>query len=134
MALLRSLLRATCEGAVKPGMVVTDYSGMSDSGSEGSNPERRYPRVPCAVSVLFQAGKVCGHAQLADLTPDGVRVLSTLQPEGGDAVRIRFETPEGQKVELTGSVVWSKAFEFGVHIDWNNEAYLSFVESLSSLD
>ncbi len=71
---------------------------------------------------------------LADLTPDGVRVLSALRPERGDAVRIRFETPEGQKVELTGSVVWSKAWEFGVRIDRNNEAYLSFVEILNSLD
>ncbi len=75
-----------------------------------------------------------GHAQLADLTPDGVRVLSTLQPEGGDAVRIRFETPEGQKVELTGGVVWSKAMEFGVRIEVRDEAYVNFLESLSSLD
>ncbi len=107
---------------------------MSDSGAEGSNPERRYPRVPCAVSVLFQAGNVCGHAQLADLTPDGVRVRSPLQPERGNAVRISFKPPEGQKVELTGSVVWSAAVEFGVRIDNRDEAYLSFVETLSSLD
>ena len=44
------------------------------------------------------------------------------------------ETPEGQKVEQTGSVVWSTATEFGDHLDLGNEAYLSFVESLSSLD
>ena len=77
---------------------------------------------------------MCGQGHLADLATDGVRVLSALKTQLGDAVSIRFETPEGQKVELTGSVVWSKAFEFGVHIDWNNEAYLSFVETLSSLD
>ena len=108
---------------------------MSDSASEGSKPEpRRQTRVPCAVSILFQAGNVCGHAQLSDLTRDGVRVLSPPRPETGDGVRIRFETPEGQKVELSGSVVWSTAAEFGVRIDQNNEAYLSFVETLSSLD
>ena len=108
---------------------------MSDSASEGSNPERRRQRrVPCTVDVLFQAGMACGHAHLADLSPDGVCVRSVLQPERGDAVSIRFETPEGQKAALTGSVVWSKASEFGVRIDDRNEAYLSLVESLSSLD
>ncbi len=125
---------APTRSGVKLGTAVADLRGMSDSGAEGSNPERRYPRVSCAVSVLFQAGIVCGHAHLADLSPDGVRVLSALRQERGDGVRIRFETPEGQKVELTGSVVWSTAAEFGVSIDWNNEAYLSFVETLSSLD
>ena len=108
---------------------------MSDCASKGSNPERRrQPRVLCTVSVLFQAGNVCGHALLVDLTSDGVRVRSPLQPEAGNAVRVRFETPEGQKVELTGSVVWSAAMEFGVRIDNRNDAYLSFVEGLSSLD
>ena len=105
------------------------------SGSEGSRPERRcQARVPCSVSVLFQAGEECGQAQLTDLTPDGVCVRSTLQPEGGSTVRIRFETPEAEKVELTGSVAWGTAVEFGVRIDQSNEAYLSFVEILSSLD
>ncbi len=106
---------------------------MSDSASEGSNPERRrQPRVPCKVTVLLQAGNLYGSAHLADLTPDGVRVWSALQPERGNGVRIRFETPEGQKVELSGSVVWSTAAEFGVRIEQSNEAYLSFVEILSS--
>ncbi len=73
-------------------------------------------------------------AHLADLSPDGVHVLSALQPERRDAVRIRFETPEGQKVELTGSVIWSKDSEFGVRINDRNEAYQSLVETLSSLD
>ena len=77
---------------------------------------------------------MCGHAKLADLTRDGVRVLSPLRPETSDGVRIRFETPEGQKVELSGSVVWSTAAEFGVRIEQSNEAYLSFVEILSSAD
>ncbi len=108
---------------------------MSDSTSEGSNPERRrQPRVPCIAEVLFQVGKVCRYAHLADLSTEGVRVQSVLQPGEGDAVRIRFETPDGQKVELTGGVVWSTAVEFGVRIDNKDEAYLSFVESLSSLD
>ncbi len=108
---------------------------MSESESEGSNHERRrQPRVPCTVSVLLQAGSVCGQAQLADLTPDGVCVLSALQPERGGAVSIRFETPEGQKVELTGSVAWSTAAKFGLRIDKSNEAYLGLVEVLSSLD
>jgi hypothetical protein len=108
---------------------------MSDSASEGSIPEQRgQTRVRCAVSVLFQAGSVCGHAKLADLTRDGVRVLSPLRPERGDGVRIRFETPEGEKVELSGSVVWSTAAEFGVRIEQSNEAYLGFVEILSSPD
>ena len=108
---------------------------MGDSASEGPyRVQRRQARVACTVSVLFQAGNVCGHAQLADLTRDGVRVLSALQPDRADAVKIRFETPDGQKVELTGRVVWSTGVEFGVRIDQNNEAYLSFVETLSSLD
>ncbi len=108
---------------------------MSDSASEGSNPERRrQPRVACIVIVLLQAGNVRGHAHLKDLSPDGVHVLSDLQPERGDTVLIGFETPEGQKVGLTGSVVWSKDSEFGVRIDLRNEAYQSLVEILSSLD
>ncbi len=120
---------------VKLGTVAADLPGMSDSASEGSNPERRrQPRVPCIVTVLLQAGNLYGSAHLADLTPDGVRVFSALQPESGDAVRIRFETPEGQKAELAGSVVWTTAFEFGVRIDDRNEAYQSLVEILSSLD
>ena len=111
------------------GTVAADLHHMV-SGSEGER--RRQARVPCTVSVLFQAGEVCGHAQLTDLTPDGVCVRSVLQPEGGSTVRIRFETPEGEKVELTGRVAWSTAAEFGVRIDRNSEAYLSFVESSSS--
>ncbi len=108
---------------------------MSDSGSEGSNPERRRQiRVPRIAEVLFQTGRVRGFAHLADLNTEGVRIQSVLQPGEGDAVRIRFETPDGQKVELTGGVVWSTAVEFGVRIDNKDEAYLSFVESLSSLD
>ena len=75
---------------------------------------------------------MCGHAHLADLTREGVCVRSALQPERGDAVGIRFETPEGLKVELTGSVVWSTAAEFGVHLSQTDEAYRSFLESLSS--
>ena len=105
------------------------------SGSEGSHTERRgQARVACSVSVLFQAEEACGHAQLTDLTPDGVCVRSILQPKAGSTVRIRFETPEAEKVELTGSVAWSTAAEFGVRIDQSNDAYLSFVEILSSLD
>ncbi len=79
---------------------------------------------------------MCGHAHLTDLNPDGVCVRSALQPSEGDRVRIRFrfETPEGQKVELTGSVIWSKDSEFGVRIDQDNEAYLSFLESRGSFD
>ncbi len=47
---------------------------------------------------------MCANAQLADLSPLGdVRVLSALQPEGGDAVSIRFETLEEQKVEVAGA-------------------------------
>ncbi len=108
---------------------------MSDSASEGSNSERRrQPRVACTISVLLQAGNVCGQGHLADLSPDGVRVLSALHAHLDDAVRISFETPEGHKVELTGSVVWTTAGEFGVRIDQSNEAYLSLVETLSSLD
>ncbi len=84
---------APTRSGVKLGTAVADLRGMSDSGAEGSNPERRYPRVSCAVSVLFQAGNVCGHALLVDLTSDGVRVRSPLQPERGDAVQIRFDTP-----------------------------------------
>ncbi len=86
------------------------------------------------VSVLLQAGEVCGHGHLTDLTPGGVRVRSALRPERGDTVRIRFGTPKGRNVELTGGVVWSVGVEFGVRIDKSNEAYLSFVETLSSLD
>ena len=127
--------RTPTRSGVKLGTAAADLPGMSDSASEGSNSERRrQPRVPCAITVLFQAGNVGGYGQLADLTRDGVRVLSPLRPERGDGVRIRFETPEGQKVELAGSVVWSTAAEFGVRIDQVNEAYLSFVESLNSLD
>ena len=86
------------------------------------------------VSVLLQTGDLCGHGHLTDLTPDGVRVRSALRPERGNAVRIRFGTPEGRNVELTGGVVWSAGVEFGVRIDKMDEAYLSFVETLSSLD
>ncbi len=108
---------------------------MSDSASEGSNPEqRRQPRVPCAVTILFQTGTVYGHGHLADLSPDGVRVVSALRQERGDGIRIRFATPKGQQIELAGSVVWCRAGEFGVCIVQSDEAYLSFVESLSSLD
>ncbi len=135
MALLRPLLRATCEGAVKLGTVAADLSGMRDSASEGSNPERRrQPRVACIVTVLLQAGNVSDRAHLADLSPEGVHVLSALQPGRGYIVRISFETPEGHKVELTGSVIWSKDSEFGVRVDDRNEAYQSLVEILSSLD
>ncbi len=107
---------------------------MSDPASVGFYPKRRCPRVPCDVTVLFQTGTVYGQGHLADLSPDGVRVVSALRQERGDGARIRFETPEGQKCELTGSVVWSRAGEFGVRIDQSDEAYLSFVESLDSLD
>ncbi len=108
---------------------------MSDSASEGSNSERRrQPRVSCAVTVLCQAGNVSARARLTDLTPDGVSVRSDLQPEKGNAVRISFKPTEGQKIELTGVVVWSAAVEFGVRIDNRDEAYLSFLDTLSSLD
>ncbi len=113
------------------GTVAADLHHMV-SGSEGER--RRQARVPCTVSVLLQAGNLYGQGHLADLAPDGVRVQSRLQTESGDAVQIRFETPEGQKIELTGSVIWSTAAEFGVRIDQNSEAYLSFAESLSWLD
>ena len=126
---------APTRSGVKLGTVAADPPGMSDSASKGSNPERRrQARVPYSVSAYFQAGTVCSYTRLADLTPGGVRIRSVLQPREGDAVRIRFETPEGQKVELTGSVVWSTAAEFGVRIDQNSEAYVSFAESLSWLD
>ncbi len=66
---------------------------MSDSASEGSNPERRrQPRVPCTVSVLLQAENVYGQGHLADLAPDGVRVQSRLQTERGDAVSVRYSS------------------------------------------
>ena len=106
---------------------------MSDSASQGSE-RRRQPRVPCTVSVLLQAGTVKGPAHLADLSPDGVCILSYLKPETGDAVCIRFETPARQKCELTGSVAWSTAEKFGVRLDQSNEAYLELVEILNSLD
>ncbi len=120
---------------VKLGTVAADPSSMRDCASKGSKPQRRRePRLPCMVSVLLQAGDVCGHGHLADLTPGGVRVQSALRPERGDTVRIRFGTPEGRNVELTGGVVWSAGVEFGVRIDQMDQGYLSFVETLSSLD
>ena len=126
---------APTRSGVKLGTVAADLPGMSDSASEGSNSERRsQPRVPCSVTVFIQAESLHGSAHLADLSSDGFRVVSALQPKRGEAVRMRCETPEGQEVQLTGSVVWSTATEFGVHIDLRNEAYLSAVEILNSLD
>ena len=107
---------------------------MSDPASEGSSPKRRCLRMRCAVTILFQTGTVYGQGHLADLSPDGVRVVSALRQESGDGIRIRFTTPEGQKIELAGNVVWSRAGEFGVCIVQSDEAYLSFVESLSAPD
>ncbi len=125
---------APTRSGVKLGTVAADLPGMSDSASEGSNSERRsQPRVPCSVTVFIQAESLHGSAHLADLSSDGFRLVSALQ-QRGEAVRMRCETPEGQEVHLTGRVVWSTATEFGVHIDLRNEAYLSSVEILSSLD
>ena len=107
-------------------------------GKSGKN-RRRHRRIAKRLSVLIESGGSYSQGHIKNLSKTGVYVRSTLLPEPGAEIRLKFETITGQKIEVSGRVRWTTAglpkedgqSGFGVVFESVGDDYLEFFSELA---
>lgn len=128
-------MRAVRRTRVKRAVRRADAASVSESRRN----RRRHRRVARRISVLVESGGRYFQGSIKNLSKYGVFVRSSVLPEPGAEVHLKFETIEGSKIEVTGTVRWTTAglprddaqSGFGVLLESPTEAYLSFFSSLA---
>jgi hypothetical protein len=91
------------------------------------------------IPARFETASVKSGGYVKNLSKEGLFVRSDVLPMPGDAVTVRFETPEGRKLELAGVVRWTTAQigdpehvkgGFGVQLDAEDGDWASFFEEV----
>jgi len=108
---------------------------VGKSGKE----RRRHRRIAKRLSVLIESGGSYSQGHIKNLSKTGMLVRSSLLPEPGAEVRLKFETLEGHKIEVSGRVRWTTAglpkdevqSAFGVLFEAPGEDYLEFFATLA---
>jgi hypothetical protein len=99
---------------------------------------RRLKRIVKRIPVRFQAESLRGEGHIKNLTQEGIFVRSDVLPEAGESISVRFDAPQGRKIEIEGVVRWTTAqfpdrdvrTGFGVRLHRVDEEYLRFFESI----
>lgn len=101
--------------------------------------KRRLKRTVTRIPATFVSGARYGNGYIKNLSPEGLFLRSAMLPAKGDLVSVVFFVPDGSKIEVFGTVLWTTAQVvgsedvkpgFGMHIDQRNDAYLQFYEEL----
>jgi Tfp pilus assembly protein PilZ len=89
------------------------------------------------IPVRFEAGGMRGQGHVKNLSKGGLFIRSHLLPLTGDPIDVRFETPGGRQVQVSGTVRWTTAERspedppgFGLEIEKPGREYLAFFEDL----
>ena len=106
-------------------------------GKSGKN-RRKQKRIPKRLSVLIEVDGTYSQGRIKNLSKTGVFVRGSVLPEPGSQVRLRFETLEGEKIEVSGRVRWTTAglpkedaaSGFGVLIDDPGDDFRAFFLTL----
>lgn len=96
---------------------------------------RTVKRIPAA----YERVPLRGSGHVRNLRKDGLFVEVEVLPVPGDQVHVVFETRDGDKIELSGTVRWTTADRpteadgkpgFGMQIEDVTQEYLAFLEDL----
>ncbi len=108
------------------------------SGPEGRE-RRKLKRVVKRIPVRFETDSIRGQGHIKNLSKEGLFIRCNLLPASGEAIRVTFETREGEKIQIKGSVCWTTAqigaagggpHGFGVYLERRGPAFSAFFESL----
>ena len=111
--------------------------GKPKSGIE----RRKHARLAKRLSVLCECEGTYWQGHIKNVSKSGVFVRSTMLPEPGSEVRLKFETLDGLKVDETGRVCWTTAglpkeeaaSGFGALIDSPGREYREFFAELAGV-
>lgn len=104
----------------------------------GGKERRKLKRVVKRIPIRFETGGLRGQGHIKNLSREGLFIRSHLLPAPGDMVCVVFGAPNGQKVEIIGTVRWTTAQlqnsdappGFGVRIDQPGPDFREFYESI----
>ena len=88
------------------------------------------------IAGAFKAGALKGKGYVSKLSRRGLFFVTDNLPKPGDAARIVFNDPEGNKITIEGFVRWNtaqlppKESGFGLQIQGPCEEYLEFYEGM----
>ncbi len=101
--------------------------------------KRRLKRTVTRIPAVFAGGASHGNGHIKNLSLGGLFLRTDTLPVTGDVVSVIFFIPDGNKVEVSGTVRWTTAKldpaqrarpGFGMRIDQHSLAYLGFYEEL----
>ena len=100
---------------------------------------RKHKRIAKRLSVLIESNGTYTRGHIKNLSKTGLFLRSTVLPESGSIVRLKFETLEGKKIEVEGRVRWTTAglptdearSGFGVLLENPGEDFRAFFASLA---
>ncbi len=100
---------------------------------------RKHKRIAKRLSVLIETGGTYTQGHIKNLSKTGLFLRSTVLPEPGSIVRIKFEPLEGKKIEVEGRVCWTTAglpkdkakSGFGVLLENPGEDFRAFFAGLA---
>ena len=91
------------------------------------------------IPVRFSTNSVKADGHIKNLSKEGVFVRANVLPFPGDHISIRFESRQGSKLEILGTVRWTTAQindpeitqpGFGVQLDQKSPDYDAFFEEV----
>jgi hypothetical protein len=102
--------------------------------------DKRYlNRTVTRIPATFASGTTHGNGYIKNLSLEGLFLRTEALPQTGDLVDVIFFIPDGNKIEVSGTVVWTTAElgpaygakpGFGIQIDEPSQDYLGFYEEL----
>lgn len=107
-------------------------------GPPSGRDRRKLRRYAKRIPAMFVSGSLCGQGHVKNLSKGGVFMRTERLPDPGAEVSILIQSPDGRKVEVTGTVCWTTDQipaedaqpGFGMQISTRNEAYLEFFGDL----
>lgn len=100
---------------------------------------RRLKRIVGRIGARFESEGLRGQGYIKNLHKRGMFLRSSLLPQPGADVCIVFEGPDGEKVEVVGTIRWTTdqigRLEqgqpgFGILLHHSNADYLRFFETI----
>jgi hypothetical protein len=101
--------------------------------------KRRLKRTVTRIPAVFAGGATHGNGHIKNVSLEGLFLRTDTLPVTGDVVNVAFFIPDGNTVEVSGTVRWTTAEldpaqgakpGFGMHIDKHSLAYIGFYEEL----